>query len=188
MGSPKYFSTWKDGESGSVWNQGETKWCRDKTWHCIFYFLWYHCRQTSFRTIETFSPDKLFVFGKTQGSADAPAPFLGQWVPSEAPALPTEVCYRVLEKVYRAQGRQRAQAACARRWLLIPSWAFESYVFLTNSLSHPVPSEGEKADLEHMHQGRECCNSSKLSNPPYGGRCWIVFIFVGFRSPSSMKV
>lgn len=25
-----------------------------------------------------FSPDKLFVFGKTQGSTDAPAPFRGQ--------------------------------------------------------------------------------------------------------------
>lgn len=105
----KYFSTWKDGESGSVWNQGETKCCGDKTWNFIFYFLWYHCRQTSFRTIETFSPDKLFVFGKTQGSTDAPAPFRGQWVASEAPALAIEVCYRVLEKVYRAQGRQRAQ-------------------------------------------------------------------------------
>lgn len=125
----------------------------------IFHFPWYRREQTSFRTIQTLSPEKLLDFGKMQVSTDAPAPFLGQRVASEASALSNELCHRVLKKVYGAWGRQRAWALCACRRLPIPYWAFESYVF-----------------------------SSQLRNPPHGGRCWIVFIFVGFRSPSSMKV
>lgn len=39
-----------------------------------------------------------------------------------------------------------------------PVLGFGSYTFLKNSLSHPAPSEWEKADLEHEHQGKECCN------------------------------
>lgn len=171
----------------SVWNWGETKWHGDITTYFILYFPWYRWGQTSFRAIETFLPNKLLGFGKRQGHADTSTPFQGQRVASEASPLSTEVWYRVLERVYGAQRRQRASSVCACRRLPIPHWAFESYILLTNSLSQPLLSGG-KTVLEHVRQGRECCNSSKLSNPPHGGRSWIVFTSVGFCSPSSMKV
>lgn len=71
----------------------------------IFYLPWYLWGQTSFTTIETFSTDKLHGLGKVQGSADVPAPMLGQRVASEPSALSTELCYRVLARVYGAQMR-----------------------------------------------------------------------------------
>lgn len=62
---------------------------------------------------------------------------------------------------------------------------FGFYAFIKSSLSHPALSVGEKEDLEHVHQGRECCNSSDLKqSPTWGeGRYWIVFICVGFLTP-----
>lgn len=119
------------------------------------------------------------------GAGTVPAPILGRRVTSEPSAPCPELCYGVLERVCGEQGRQSIWVACACRQLPSLYWGLGPTTFLKKSLSHPVLSEGEKPDAEHVHKDRECCNSSELKQSPTWGKILDSFYFC--RLPHSLK-
>lgn len=108
----------------------------------------------------------------------APTPFLGQWVAAEASALSTDIAAECWRMVYGAQDRQRSWATYACRQLPILSF----WVLGFRVLWFPEQLTLEKADVEHVHWGRECSTSSELSSPPCGRRHQVVFIFAACAS------
>lgn len=155
---PKYFSIWKDQGTVSVWSQGEKNWHRDKTWH-IYFLL-------------ALVPLGTDLFHNHWDILDWQTPWTWKsarqcWCACSHPGAKSSfwafcsfywtVLQSIGEGLWSTDEVKSLGCMCLQATSR-PVLGFGSYTFLKNSLSHPAPSEWEKADLEHEHQGRECCN------------------------------
>lgn len=105
---------------------------------------------------------------KVQGSADVPAPILGQRTTSEPSAPSTELCYRVLERVCGAQVRKSTWVACACRQLPDLYWSLGPTLSLRDP-SHTLPFQKERKKIQNMCvRAENVVIAVTLSNPPHG--------------------
>lgn len=155
--------------------------------YLIFYLPWYLWGWTSFETIETCSTDRLH--GLHQKSARqcwcAVLPSWGKNYRFWAFCFSYWTWLQSIGEGLWSTGEAKSPGCMCLQVTSRSVLGFGSYTFLKNSLSFPALSEWEEADLEHVHQGRECCNSSELKQFPTWGKILVSFYFC--RLPHSLK-